>query len=180
MMQLQPRSLGYYAASHWFQGAVLLAVLALIIVRLMSALNDASERAEKQAVELTIRNMRTGMKLAMGEVMMQQRESEMAAWVGSNPVRWLGSPPGSYRGECSTEESWNLSGGEWCFERYRRELVYRPHHPDHLHPLSAGSERQCSHLSWRVARAQESLPSGGFVSLRLEAAAPCHWVLEGR
>ncbi len=180
MILLQPRSLGYYAASHWFQGAVLLAVLALIVVRLMSALNDASERAEKQAVELTLRNMRTGLKLAMGEVMMQQRESEMAAWVGSNPVRWLGSPPGGYRGECSTEESRNLSGGEWCFERYRRELVYRPHHPDHLHPLSAGSERQCSHLSWRVARAQESLPSGGFVSLRLEAAAPCHWVLEGR
>jgi hypothetical protein len=180
MMQLQTRSLGYYAASHWLQGAVLLAVLALIFTGLMSALNDAAERAERQGVELTIRNMRTGLKLAMGEVMMQQREGEMAAWVGSNPVRWLGSPPAGYRGECSAEESRNLSGGEWCFEGGRRELVYRPHHPDHLHPLPAGSERQCSHLSWRVARAPESVVSAGFVGLRLEAAAPCQWVLERR
>ena len=180
MMQLQPRRLGYYAASHWFQGAVLLAVLALIVGGLMSALDDASERAEKQAVELTLRNMRTGLKLAMGEAMMQQREGEMASWVGSNPVRWLESPPGGYRGECSTEESRNLSGGDWCFERYRRELVYRPHRPDQLHPLSPGSERHCSHLSWRVARVAESVPSGGFVGLRLEAAVPCQWNLQGR
>jgi hypothetical protein len=164
MMQLQTRRLGYYAASHWFQGAVLLAVLALIVNGLMS----------------TIRNMRTGLKLAMGEVMMQQREAEIAAWVGSNPVRWLGSPPGGYRGECSSEESRNLSGGEWCFVRNRRELVYRPHHPDHLHSLPAGSERQCPQLSWRVARAPESVPSGGFVGLRIETTAPCQWVLDGR
>lgn len=180
MMQLQPWRLGYYAASHWFQGAVLLAVLALIFNGLMSALNDASERAEKQGVELTIRNMRTGMKLAMGEAMMQQREGEMAAWVGSNPVRWLGSPPGAYRGECSVEESRNLSGGEWCFERNRRQLLYRPHRPDRLHPLPPGSELQCSHLSWRVERAPESVVSAGFVGLRLEAVAPCQWVQEGR
>lgn len=180
MMQLQPSRLGYYAASHWFQGAVLLAVLALIFNGLMSALNDASERAEKQGVELTIRNMRTGMKLAMGEAMMQQREGEMAAWVGSNPVRWLGSPPGAYRGECSVEESRNLSGGEWCFERNRRQLLYRPHRPDRLHPLPPGSELQCSHLSWRVERAPESVVSAGFVGLRLEAVAPCQWVQEGR
>jgi len=180
MMQLQPWRLGYYAASHWFQGAVLLAVLALIFNGLISALNDASERAEKQGVELTIRNMRTGMKLAMGEAMMQQREGEMAAWVGSNPVRWLGSPPGAYRGECSVEESRNLSGGEWCFERNRRQLLYRPHRPDRLHPLPPGSELQCSHLSWRVERAPESVVSAGFVGLRLEAVAPCQWVQEGR
>ncbi len=180
MMQLQPWRLGYYAASHWFQGAVLLAVLALIFNGLMSALNDASERAEKQGVELTIRNMRTGMKLAMGEAMMQQREGEMAAWVGSNPVRWLGAPPGAYRGECSVEERRNLSGGEWCFERNRRQLLYRPHRPDRLHPLPPGSELQCSHLSWRVERAPESVVSAGFVGLRLEAVAPCQWVQEGR
>lgn len=179
MMQSQPRSLGYYAASHWMQGAVLLAVLALIVGGLLSALSDAGERAEKQGVELTIRNMRTGLKLAMGEVMMEQREGEIASWVGSNPVRWLGSLPGGYRGECSAEESRNLSGGEWCFEGGRRELVYRPHHPEHLHPLPAGSERQCSHLRWRVARAPKSVASGGFVGLRIEAAAPCQWVLEG-
>ncbi len=180
MMAHEPRTLGYYAASHWFQAAVVFLMLGALALILLRALNEVEERAERQAVELTLRNMRTGMKLAMGEAMMQQREGEMAAWVGSNPVRWLGSPPGAYRGECSVEESRNLSGGEWCFERNRRQLLYRPHRPDRLHPLPPGSELQCSHLSWRVERAPESVVSAGFVGLRLEAVAPCQWVQEGR
>ena len=129
----EPRRLGYYATKKWVQHAVLFVVVGLIAVGLISALGDATEQAERQIVELTIRNMRTGMQRAMGEALMHQREGEMASWAGSNPVRWLDSPPAGYRGECSTAESRALSGGEWCFERGRRELVYRPRNLDRLH-----------------------------------------------
>ena len=113
-----------------YKRQVLFVVVGLIAVGLISALGDATEQAERQIVELTIRNMRTGMQRAMGEALMHQREGEMASWAGSNPVRWLDSPPAGYRGECSTAESRALSGGEWCFERGRRELVYRPRNLD--------------------------------------------------
>ena len=122
MMAHEPRSLGYYGASRWFQGAVLFVMLGALALGLLWALADAKERAEKLVVELTVRNMRSGMQLAMGEALMQQRANEIATWVGNNPVLWLGSPPDGYRGECSAAESRDLDGGAWCFERDSRQL----------------------------------------------------------
>ena len=97
----EPRRLGYYATKKWVQHAVLFVVVGLIAVGLISALGDATEQAERQIVELTIRNMRTGMQRAMGEALMHQREGEMASWAGSNPVRWLDSPPAVARAPVS-------------------------------------------------------------------------------
>lgn len=179
----EPRRLGYYATKKWFQHAVLFVVAGLIAIALISALGDAKEEAERQIVELTIRNMRTGMQRAMGEALMRQREGEISSWVGSNPVRWLDSSPAGYRGECSEAESGALSGGEWCFQRGRQELVYRPHDIDRLHELSGETKavgRRCDLLRWRVARAPVSAASGGFVGLRIEAASPCQWARSGR
>ncbi|WP_301100627.1 hypothetical protein [Propionivibrio sp.] len=170
--------LDYYTGSRWFQGALVLALIGVLASGLLSALSDARERAERQWVDLLIRHMRTGMQLAMGMAIMQQRGGEMASWVDSNPVRWLDSLPQGYRGECSIDESGALSAGEWCFERDRRELVYRPQHSDHLHMLPEGGA--CSQLRWRVARAPEAAASGAFVGLRIETAASCQWLPEAR
>lgn len=180
MISHEPRSLGYYAASHWMQGAVVFVVLGSVAMGLLWALGDMKERAEKQVVDLTIRNMRTGMQLAMGEALMQQREREIATWAGGNPVNWLGTPPGGYRGECSVEESRSLSGGEWCFERASRELVYRPSRVDHLRALLEVGASQCDQLRWRVARVPEKVSSGGFVGLQIEPASACQWIMDGR
>jgi hypothetical protein len=178
MMPHEPRSLGYYAASHWMQGAMVLVVLGSLALGLLWALGDMKERAEKQVVDLTIRNMRTGMQLAMGEALIQQREREIASWVGGNPVGWLEAPPPGYRGECSAEESRGLSSGEWCFERVSRELVYRPDRVDHLRDSRGDEGRQCGQLRWRVARGSESAFSAGFVGLRIESASTCQLILD--
>ena len=178
MIPHRPRTLGYYASSQWFQWAVLFVLLGSLSMGLLSALDDAKERAEKQVVELTLRNMRTGMQLAMGEALMHQRVQEIATWVGGNPVSWLGTPPVGYRGECSAGASRSLSGGEWCFERASRELVYRPNSVDHLRNSSAEKDSQCGQLRWRVARGLEGAPSAGFVGLRIESASTCQWVLD--
>ncbi|KFB74962.1 hypothetical protein [Candidatus Accumulibacter cognatus] len=176
-MPREIRRSGHDATSHWFEWAVLWVVVGLLAFGLLSALHDASERAERLAVELTIRNMRTGMQLAMGEALMQQRESEIAAWVGNNPVHWMGSDPAGYRGECSAAESRELPAGAWCFDRDRRELVYRPRHTSHLRVPSADSGDRCNVLGWSVTRVPERMASGAFVGLKLAATADCRWVL---
>jgi len=177
MTPREPRTLGYYAASHWFQRAVLLVITGLIAIGLISALDRAKEQAERQLVDLTVRNMRTGMQLAMGEALMHQREAEIASWVGNNPVRWLSSEPKGYRGECSQAEGGELTGGEWCFEREQKKLIYRPRRIDHLRGSVSG--QACDRLVWRVTRVLDrGADSGGFVGLRVEADPPCRWVLE--
>jgi len=178
MIPRGPRTLGYYASSQWFQWAVLFLVLGSLATVLLSALDDIKERAEKQVVDLTLRNMRTGMRLAMGEALIQQREREIATWGGGNPVGWLGAPPVGYRGECSAGESRRLSGQEWCFERPSGELVYRPNSVDHLHDPVAEKDSPCVQLRWRVARLSESASSASFVGLWIESASTCQWVLD--
>lgn len=175
-----PRSIGYYAAAHWFQGAVLFVLVGALAIGLLSALSYARESAEKLVVELTLRNMRTGMQLAMGETLMQQREREMATWAGRNPIAWLGSNPDGYVGACPLAGRQFLPGGAWCFDDQRRELVYQPRHSKHLRALPEGSGQGCGQLSWRVTRAPESAASGGLVGLRLEAASLCQWLVGGR
>ena len=170
MMAHEPRTLGYYAASHWFQAAVVFLMLGALALVLLRALNEVEEQAERQAVELTLRNMRTGMQFAMAEALMRQREGEVAAWAGSDPTRWLEVPPAGYRGECTAEERRNLPEGAWCFERDSRELVYQPRNTKQLRGSESG--QQCSLLAWRVARVADG-------AVRIEAASPCRWIFEG-
>ncbi len=177
MIRRGPRTLGHYARSRWLQGSVYLLLVFLLALWSLGALDETQERAEKLMVELTIRNARTGMQLAMGEALMQRREREIAAWVGSNPVRWVGNPPEGYRGECSAQEARDLPAGAWCFERERRELAYRPRKAAHLRIVSAVGGRDEGLLRWRVGRAAEGVAAGGFVGLRVEIVTPYEWFL---
>lgn len=166
----EPRTLGYYAASHWFQSAVIFVLLAVLALVLLRALDEAEIRAERQAVELTVRNMRAGLQYAMSEALMHQQESEIAAWEGSDPTRWLQVRPAGYRGACTSVESKNLPEGAWCFERDGRRLVYRPRALMALH----GPENElCKELSWRVARVDGGAAHGGFIGVRIEPASGC-------
>ena len=173
----EPRTLGYYAASHWFQAAVVFLMLGALALILLRSLNEVEEQAERQMVELTLRNMRTGMQFAMAEAIMPQHEGEIAAWAGSDPTRWLEVPPVGYRGECSPEGRRNLPEGAWCFDSEHQELVYRPRNTKQLHGFVEG--QQCSQLAWRVVSAGDGGEGGGSVGMRIEPASTCRWLLEG-
>lgn len=118
------RGLLYFTGSRWVSLALAALLIGILAVVLLAALEEEAGQAERMAVELTVRNMRTGLQLAMGEALMQGREREIAGWAGSNPLRWLQRPPAGYGGEC-------LAGsfpepGEWCFDSGRQELLYLP------------------------------------------------------
>ena len=173
MTPREPRHPDYYVGKNWFQWAVLLVILGLLAIGLISALNDVKDEAERQMVDLTMRNMRTGMQLAMGEALMHQREVEIGTWAGANPVRWLGSSPTGYRGNCSALESQALSGGEWCFVSELSELVYQPLRVASLQ--ADGAQHRCRDLRSRVMRAPGAVERDGFSGLGTEAASDCRW-----
>lgn len=178
MMPHEARGLGYYAASRWLHGAVAGVLLVLLMLGLLRALEDAKAQAERQVVELTVRNMRTGLQLAMGETLMQQREHEIATWVGSNPIQWLGAPPAGYQGECGSFEGRALEQGGWCFDKGEHQLYYRPRNAK----LRDGKGAACDRLSWLVARSDKRDPDAkgdSFAGLRIQPAASCVWVQVG-
>ncbi len=171
----EPRTFGYYSNAHWLQGAVVLVVLGVVALWLLNSLEDAKEVVEKQNVELSIRQMRTGLQLAKGLELIRQRKIDVSTWVGMNPIDWMAAPPRGYRGECPAQGVRELLIDEWCFDSKSRELFYRPRHIEHLSGSDAGVMRgsPCEYLRWSVVRVNE----GGFSDVRLAAANNCRWVL---
>ncbi len=153
-----------WAGSRWAPLAVSCTVIAIVSLYLADALRDAEEASERFVVDVTIRNMRTGMKLAVGEAQIEGRDGEVRTWAGSNPVRWLGTPPTGYLGDCPMDGG--LPAGGWCFDSARGELRYRPRHVRWLEVPSAPASKE---LRWRVVAVS---PGTG---LRVELITPYTW-----
>jgi len=174
----RPNGLGYYAGSHWLQGAVVLIIVAIIAIRLLLALDDALELAERQSVESTIRNMKTGLRMAVFKAVIEHRGQEVASWEGRNPLVWLQTVPSGYVGDCDPRKPAALPSASWCFARSSRELIYRPRKPQHLVANVAENGPACPALTWRVTKAPEEQQTGATVLLNLKEISDCQWVIE--
>lgn len=160
--------LGRFAGEHGFSILLLILVLGGLFVLL-----ESLERSEKLAVELNIRSMQIGLKVAMAEAMMQGREAEWARWPGSNPVRWLGTPPEGYRGECARQEAEHLPGASWCFNREAGELVYRSRYGRHLRLADGGANEKL--LRWRVACSANMTHTAACLGMKVQLMTPYVW-----
>lgn len=176
---MEKPSLGYYAGSRWFMTAVAAILISLFSLWLVAALLEAEEATEKMVVEGTLRNMRVGLRVAMGEALIAGRENEIAQWAGSDPVRWLGGPPSGYRGECPVAGIKSLPTASWCFDKAHGQLLYRPYHDRHLRLLEGvAGERKEKILRWQVVRPVVSATHAGFVGLTVQLLTPYVWLTE--
>lgn len=119
---------------------ILFATLALVLLRALSELQDESERL---AVELTIRNMNSGLFLQQAERLTSGRENTLRELAGQNPVDWLRSSPAGYIGEraCAAE----MAAGQWCWDPAQKVLYYYPRQGNWLK-----TARNLPWLTWRV------------------------------
>ncbi len=127
-------------------------VLAAVLMQRLSAIQSAAERTE---VDLTVRNIRVGIQLAIGEHIMRGEEQRIGEVAQASPVDFLGHRPRGFNAIATEPEA----SGEWAYDRLRRELAYRPRQPQAF----GGAEE----LRWRyVARID---PSGRTVGASLVA-----------
>ena len=80
--------------------------------------------AEKTAMEMTVINMRSGLRLRVAELMMQDRMNEVGQLVHENPISWLAAPPPNYSGQFQNPEQSAIATNTWYFDSRRHELVY--------------------------------------------------------
>ena len=80
--------------------------------------------AEKTAMEMTVINMRSGLRLRVAELMMQDRMNEVGQLVHENPISWLAAPPPNYSGQFQNPEQSAIPTNTWYFDSRRHELVY--------------------------------------------------------
>ncbi|MCK9389888.1 MAG: hypothetical protein M0Q22_16045, partial [Sulfuritalea sp.] len=101
--------------------------------------------AERTEVNLTVRNIRVGIQLAIGERIMRGEEERISEVAQANPVEFLGHPPRDFNASARAPEA----SGQWAYDPLRRELAYRPRLP--------GAFDGVEELRWRyVARFDSS------------------------
>lgn len=103
-------------------------IIALVYVGLLERLQYYQEYAEKTVMEVTVRNMRTGLQLRVADLMMHDQMKEAGHLLRVNPITWLEAPPPNYLGELKAPQDVDIPRGNWYFNLSRQELTYLPEH----------------------------------------------------
>lgn len=139
-MSLEKRGDKGFTLFELFVAAIVLGVLALF---LLDRVLTYQEMAEKTAVEMTIMNMRTGLRYQVAEFMVHNQDNEIAGLVGENPVKWLDPPPPNYIGELKSPRWDEIPPGNWYFDPGTRELCYRIKRKRNFVPGKSGKQGLC-------------------------------------
>lgn len=131
----------------------------LIVLALLGGLGhvlvQAQAEMELAQVSIIVRNIRSGLQIAIGERLMRGEDTRLAELLQANPLRFLGRQPEGYIGETAVADG----AGSWRFDPTTRLLEYRPRHPD-----AFGGR---SELHWRVDAT--GIAAGRPIGMRLDA-----------
>lgn len=129
--------------------AVFLVLFGILSAFLLDRLIALEQETEQLEVDLTLRHIDIGLKLAIGERMMRGEDAKIPALLDANPLIFLGSPPKVGAGG---------TAGAWAYDRQRRLLSYWPRQP----AAFSGATR----LDWRFTGHTDEI--GRMTGLRLE------------
>ena len=82
------------------------------------------EIAEKGAMENTVMNLRSSLRLRLAEVLVNNNTQEALRLARANPMEWLYEKPSNYAGEFNAPEAGAVARGKWYWDGSSRELVY--------------------------------------------------------
>lgn len=150
MTRVQPR---LQRGRSWLELAVIACATGAIAWFWLAGLHELQATSEKTILDLTLRNMRTGLQLRMGELMLANQTHEIPKLAGQNPVQWLARPPEGYLGERDVPPQ-APPPGSWYFDRSTRTLRYFP------------AALQSDPLAWRIVPATANR-GGGVPGVRL-------------
>ena len=116
---------------------------------LLQRLLYLQEYAEMTAMNLTVANVRTGLRYKTGDLLIRDKLPEIATLTDENPINWLEAHPENYLGEYDREPDTDLRG-KWYFDKTRHELVYTVNNRRHFVPAN---DRDYA-FRWHAVRTQ--------------------------
>lgn len=116
-----------------FEFAAAVAIIGVFGAVLLERMLYLEEYAEMTAMELTVLNMRTGLRYRTADFLVRDKVSEIATLADENPVNWLQNRPESYLGDFDLKPDTDLRG-KWYFDKSRHELVYTVNNRRHFLP----------------------------------------------
>jgi len=134
-----------------FEFVVVAAVLGILAGLLLDRLVDLEREAERLEVELALRNLGLGLRLAISEKVIRGEEASIGTLLEADPLEWLGAAP--------TKVGASETAPRWHYDTSTHILSYRPRQP----AAFDGQEE----LAWRLAARHDG--SGRVVGLTIEA-----------
>ncbi|NWG30299.1 MAG: hypothetical protein HXY29_02230 [Rhodocyclaceae bacterium] len=131
--------------------AVVVALLGILAAVLLDRLNDLERQAERLEVEVALRNLRMGLRLAISEKVIRGEEAQIGELLDANPLAWLGAAPAKLGADGTAPL--------WRYDPATRTLRYLPRQKDAF----AGREE----LAWRLAPILD--PAGHTIGITVEA-----------
>lgn len=115
-----------------FELMIVIAVFVILTATLLNRLPYLQELAEKKAMELTVKNMRTGLHHQLIAAAIDASKKNATNILDVNPINWLQAPPNNYHGEVTTSSTLEILPGHWYFDSQEKHLVYRLNLSDHF------------------------------------------------
>ncbi|OGB23055.1 MAG: hypothetical protein A3I66_08535 [Burkholderiales bacterium RIFCSPLOWO2_02_FULL_57_36] len=156
-----------------FELAIGITMIGLLATVLSERMLRYQEYAEKTAMEVTARNLRTGLRLRVADLMMRDRLHEIDRLLQDNPITWLETPPPNYIGERANAKQDDTVRGNWYFDNVRRELVYTPFRHRYFQPQLYGNHS----IRYRIAAVPVTSGDGtrSIEGLSLVLLSPYKW-----
>jgi prepilin-type N-terminal cleavage/methylation domain-containing protein len=107
-----------------FELAVVMSVIVVLAAVLLSRLTVIQQEAERVAVQQTLLALRAGLRMQVLELYASDRQNQLPALAGQNPIDWLAEKPANYLGAYSAPEMEKLPQSHWFFDRSNAELIY--------------------------------------------------------
>jgi general secretion pathway protein G len=122
-----------HRGASFYETAVASVIVGVLAVVLLERVLYVQEYAEKSALELTIANLRAGLRARVAHLLMADRVSDIETLADENPMGWLEGRQENYLGELDIPPG-EEPRGKWYFDRHRRELVYTANSRRHFSP----------------------------------------------
>lgn len=156
---------------------MLVGVLSMVVLEYMLRYIEV---AEKGAMENTVMNLRSALRLRLAEVLVRGDAAEGARLARENPMNWLQGKPQNYAGEFSYPEPDSIGPGKWYYDSNSRELVYLVDHGREFVPDEEGRKRVrirvvAPSLTGRAKESQEMTVNEVVKDISLVFVEPYKW-----
>lgn len=159
-----------------FELVIGITIVSLLGTVLAERMLRYQEYAEKIAMEVTARNLQTGLRMQVADLMMSDRLHETDRLLQANPFDWLENLPPNYAGERAGSVPNDTVRGNWYFDSERREAVYVPYHRRFFEPQTPGRDS----VRYRVSAVPVSQVNGSrrMEGLSLVLLTPYQWKVQ--
>jgi len=104
--------------------AITITVIGILIVVLLQRLFYYQGEAERTSVQLIVANVRSALEIKVAEGKLPGRSVDLTFLAEQNPFDLLKNKPANYAGALYHPTDSDIGGGNWCFDRADKSLVY--------------------------------------------------------